>query len=251
MEVIINDVKIHYEKSGSKNRSVILLHGWGQNTLMMKPIADHLSQFFTVYNLDFPGFGQSGIPQETWGVPTYSNMLEQFIKINNIDDPILIGHSFGVRVAIYYAKDHPVSKMIFTGGAGILPKRSLTYYIRTYTYKALKAVLSLPGLGHVKEKMMKNAGSEDYRALTGAMRSSFVEIVNLDLSPYLKDIQSNVLLVWGEHDDATPLWMGKQMERDIPNAGLAVFENDGHYAYFNQMQRFLNVVDIFLEEDKL
>lgn len=251
MEVIINDVKVYYEKSGSQKRSVILLHGWGQNTLMMKPIADHLSQFFTVYNLDFPGFGQSGTPLVTWGIPEYSDMLKQFIEINEIDNPILIGHSFGVRVSIYYAKDHPVSKMVLTGGAGILPKRGFKYYLRTYTYKALKAILSLPGLKKVKEKMMKNAGSEDYRALEGAMRSSFVEIVNLDLSPYLKEIDCEVLLVWGEHDDATPLWMGKQMEKEMPNAGLAIFENEGHYAYFNQMQRFLNVIDIFLEEDKL
>ncbi len=251
MEVKLKDVNIYYEKSGAKDRSVILLHGWGQNTEMMKPIADHLSAFFTVYNLDFPGFGKSDTPSVKWGVPEYSSMLEAFIKHFELEDPILIGHSFGVRVATYYAKDHEISKMVFTGGAGILPKRSLKYYLRTYTYKAAKLFLSLPGLGGIKEKMMKNAGSEDYKALDGVMKQSFVEIVNLDTSPFLKDIKSEVLLVWGELDDATPLWMGKKMEKEIPNAGLAIFENEGHYAYFNQMSRFLNVIDIFLEEDKL
>ncbi len=251
MEVIINDVKVHYEKTGNKGTAVILLHGWGQNTEMMKPVADHLSEHFTVYNLDFPGFGLSDTPKVKWGVPEYSDMLAKFINEFNIESPILIGHSFGVRVAIYYAKDYPVSKMVFTGGAGILPKRGLKYYLRTYTYKAAKAVLSLPGLSKVKEKMMKNAGSEDYKALSGPMKESFVAIVNQDLTPYLKDIKCEVLLIWGEHDDATPLWMGQVMEKEIPNAGLAIFENEGHYAYWNQMQRFLNVVDIFLEEDKL
>lgn len=251
MKVMINDVNVYYEVSGNKKRSVILLHGWGQNTIMMKPIADHLEKDFTVYNIDFPGFGKSDEQKVAWGVPEYSAMLKEFIEINNIVDPIIIGHSFGVRVAIYYAKSNPVSKMIFTGGAGIRPNRSLKYYIRTYTFKAIKKVLSIPGLTGFKAKLEKNAGSEDYRALSGAMRDSFVKIVNLDLAPYLKEIKSEVLLVWGANDDATPLWMGKQMEKEIENAGLAIFENDGHYAYYNQMPRFLSVVDVFLKEDKI
>lgn len=249
MKVMINNVNVNYEVSGSKQRAVILLHGWGQNTIMMKPVADHLKDYFTVYNIDFPGFGLSDDLIEPWGIPEYSKMLEQFIELNEIVDPIIIAHSFGVRVAIYYAKDHFVSKMIFTGGAGIRPKRNLKYYARTYSYKTIKKVLSLPGLSKIKENLEKNAGSEDYKALSGPLKASFVKIVNLDLRQYLKDIKSEVLLVWGEHDDATPLWMGQVMEKEIGNAGLAVFENDGHYAYFNQMPRFLSVIDVFLKED--
>ena len=251
MEVKLCGVNVYYEKTGVGKRPVILLHGWGQNTIMMKPVADNLGGSFTVYNIDFPGFGQSEEPKEAWGIPEYSAMLEEFVKVMNIDDPILIAHSFGVRVSLYYAQSHKLSKMIFTGGAGIRPKRSLMYYIRVYTYKLFKIVLSIPGLSKVKARLMKNAGSEDYKALTGVMRESFVKIVNLDLSYTLKDIDSEVLLVWGEHDDATPLWMGKKMEKEMPNAGLAIFENEGHYAYWNQMDRFLNVINIFLEEDKL
>lgn len=251
MIVNIDDVNVHYIKEGSGNQSVILLHGWGQNTIMMDPVSKHLSSFFTVYNIDFPGFGQSDLPNEPWGVEQYSEMLEKFTLQLNIKNPIIIAHSFGVRVAIVFAQSNAVRKMIFTGGAGIMPKRSYKYYIKTYTYKLMKKIVSLPGLGNVKAKLEKNAGSEDYRALSGVMRSSFVKIVNLDLSDQLKNIKSEVLLVWGSEDDATPLWMGKQMERDIPNAGLAIFENDGHYAYYNQMPRFLSVIDIFLEEDKV
>lgn len=250
MEVNINNVNVYFEKTGDKERSVILLHGWGQNTIMMKPIADHLSEYFTVYNIDFPGFGKSARPQTVWGVEEYSDMLAKFIEEHQLIDPIIIGHSFGVRVAIYYAKDHNVSKMVFTGGAGIRPKRGITYYSRLYSYKLGKKVLSIPGLNKFKDKFSKNAGSEDYRALDGLMKASFSKIVNLDLSEYLKDIKSEVLLVWGSDDDATPLWMAKQMERDIENSGLAIFENDGHYAYFNQMPRFLSVIDIFLEGDR-
>lgn len=250
MLVKINDIHINYTKTGSGEKTVILMHGWGQNIEMMAPIAEHLKADFTVYNIDLPGFGQSSLPKVVSGVEEYTNMLKQFIDINNISNPIIIAHSFGVRIALLYASENSVYKLILTGGAGILPKRGLRYYARTYAYKLGKIVLSLPGLSKLKEKFQNNSGSEDYRALTGVMRDSFVKIVNLDLTPVLKNIKAETLLVWGENDDATPLWMGKVMEKEIDNAGLAVFENDGHYAYWNQMSRFLSVIDIFLKEDK-
>lgn len=216
---------------------------------MMEPIAQHFSDRYTVYNIDFPNFGLSDTLNEVWGVPEFSEMLSDFIKHFNIENPVIIAHSFGVRVAIYYAKDNQVDKLVFTGGAGIRDKRSFKYYLKTYTYKFVKKTLELLRLNKLKSHLEKNAGSEDYKALSGVMRASFSKIVNLDLSEYLKDIKAETLLVWGELDDATPLWMGKLMEAEMENAGLAIFENDGHYAYFNQMPRFLRVVDIFLKED--
>lgn len=251
MEEIIMDTKVNIEVSGNRGRPVILLHGWGQNTTMMKPIADHLKSDFICYNFDFPGFGKSEIPKSAWGVEEYTQMLRAFIEKNEIEDPIIIAHSFGARVAILYASQYPVYKMVITGGAGIRPKRDIGYYVRTYAYKLAKLILSLPGLGRLKEELTQNAGSEDYRALDGVMRESFVKIVNLDLSDCLEKVDCEVLLVWGENDDATPLWMGEKMERMMPNAGLAVFEQDGHYAYFNQIDRFNSVLDVFFEGDKL
>lgn len=251
MHTTINDVKINYTKAGNSQQVVILMHGWGQNITMMEPIANHLDPSFTVYNLDLPGFGESQTPKTVWGVEEYTKMLKIFIEDNHINKPIIIAHSFGVRIALLYASQNPVYKLVLTGGAGIMPKRGLSYYLKTYTYKFGKLVLSLPGLSKLKTKFQSRSGSEDYQALDGIMRDSFVKIVNLDLSPVLKDIKAETLLVWGENDDATPLWMGKQMEKEIDNAGLAIFENDGHYAYWNQMPRFLSVIDVFLKEDKI
>ena len=96
---------------------------------------------------------------------------------------------------------------------------------------------------------MKNAGSEDYRNSSGIMRSSFVKIVNEDLTPILKDIPCETLLVFGENDEATPVEKGKLMEKEMPDAALVIFENDDHYAYFHQAKRFNLVLDAFLRSD--
>lgn len=240
-------VRTAYRRSG-KGRDVLLLHGWGQKMIMMSEIEKHLSSSFSVYNLDFPGFGESDVPPVPWGVEDYCEFLRDFIVKNEIDMPILIGHSFGCRVAIRYAaKYRDVRKMCLTGAAGIRPKRTVEWYMKTGMYKAGKWFLKHTGQEKKLAEMQKNSGSADYRNTSGVMRETFVKVVNDDITPLLKDISCSVLLVWGERDEAVPLWMGKYMESTIPDAGLAVFEGEDHFAYWNQPERFNRVLDIFLK----
>ena len=44
----IDDLNVYYEKSGTKGRKVLLLHGWGQNTSMMAYIGEHLKKKFII-----------------------------------------------------------------------------------------------------------------------------------------------------------------------------------------------------------
>ena len=245
----IDDIDLHYERYGEKGRHVLLLHGWGQNYEMMAFIGEFLKSHFIVYNFDLPGFGQSSEPPETWGTEDYCLFLRHFCEEESIENPIIIGHSFGCRIALQYACRFPVHKMVLTGAAGIRDKRGIDYYVRVYTYKLGKKLLSLKPFEKYREQLMKNAGSEDYRNASGVMRSSFVKIVNEDLTGILKDIPCETLLVFGEYDEATPVEKGKQMEKLMPNAALVIFENDDHYAYFHQANRFCLVLDAFLRSD--
>ena len=248
-QIQIDDIDLHYESYGDKGKPVILLHGWGQNTEMMAFIGEFLKSHFIVYNLDMPGFGQSGDPKEAWGSFEYCQFLRHFCETMQIEDPIIIGHSFGCRIAIQYAVHYPVHRMVLTGAAGIRDKRGIDYYARTYTYKLGKKILSLKPFEKYKEELMKNAGSEDYRNASGVMRQTFVKIVNEDLKDLLKDVKAETLLVFGENDEATPVEKGKMMEKLMSDAALVIFENDDHYAYFHQPQRFCLVLDAFLRRD--
>lgn len=248
---MIEGVKCAYTESGA-GRDVILMHGWGQNKEMMVLIQEHLQDRFHVWSLDFPGFGESDNPPVAWGVPDYEKFFASFIEANHIKCPILIGHSFGCRVAIRYAADYPdnVYKMCLTGAAGIRPRHGLEWQLKTKAYKAGKWLLKAAGQTEQLEAMQKSAGSEDYRNAKGVMRPTFVKVVNDDVSPVLSQVKCPVLLVWGENDTAAPLWMGKQMEKEMKDAGLAVFENDDHWAYWHQPQRFNACLDIFLKEEQ-
>ena len=241
----IKNLNVYYEKSGSKGKKVVLLHGWGQNTKMMSFIADALSKHFVVYNIDFPGFGQSDEPEVAWGCEDYTEFLHEFCLKNKIDNPIFIAHSFGCRIAIRYAYKYGAYKMVLTGAAGIRDSRNLAWYLKTYSYKLAKKIMPKDAV----EKYQNKVGSDDYKNSSGVMRQTFVKVVNDDVKPILKDIECETLLVFGQYDEATPLKKGKLMEKLMPNATLVVFENDDHYAYFKQSARFNLVLDAFLRSD--
>ena len=248
-EVIIKNIKSHYIVKGTGKQCVVLMHGWGQNVEMMQHIQDYLKDHFTVYNIDFPGFGLSEDPDYSYSTTDYTQWFKEFLMNFNIVNPILIGHSFGCRIAIRYASENCVYKMILTGAAGLRNKRGLNYYFKVYSYKAMKQAFKLPIIKNYRHKFEKKSGSSDYQNAQGVMKSTFVNVVNENVLPLLEKVSCEVLLVFGEVDDDTPVWMGKIMEEKMQNATLVVFEKQGHFAYYYQKDRFNAVLDAFLKGD--
>lgn len=249
----IGEQKIHYQQSGA-GYPAVLLHGWGCDLHIFDPIVKDLEQNFSVFRLDFPGFGQSPEPKESWGTEEYAHLTEAFLQVLDIHHPILIGHSFGGRVILRMAGRVQPRKVILTGGAGIKPQRPFSYYVKVYTYKTLKRLASLPGLKSLlagtMENYRKKAGSTDYRQASEVMRGVLIKSVNEDLRPLLPTVPSPTLLIWGELDTATPLRDGQLMEKMIPDAGLVVLSGGTHYAFLEQAPRFLTIVNHFLQEEK-
>jgi pimeloyl-ACP methyl ester carboxylesterase len=258
MEIKIDGLQINYRIEG-EGKPLLLLHGWGACIDSFAPVIRELSKYRKIYALDFPGFGESEEPKQAVGVPEYMEWTATFIRRMHIEGTDVICHSFGGRVSILLAAEHPelVGKIIFTDAAGIRPKRGLKYYGKVYTYKLCKKLLACPRLsGALKhlginlEKRVKNAGSSDYQQLSGIMRQTFVKVVNQDLIPYLKKIQAPSLLIYGENDQDTPVRYGKIMEKKIKDAGLVVLENAGHFSYLDQYPRYISIVKVFLEVGK-
>ena len=114
MQINIKNVSINYIQYGS-GKDILLLHGWGQNIEMMKMLGDPFSDRFRITILDLPGFGLSSEPSTDWSIGDYSDFLEEFINELEIKKPIIIGHSFGGRLAIRYSANHPVEKIVLFG----------------------------------------------------------------------------------------------------------------------------------------
>lgn len=247
----IGNIDLHYRQTGQGKQAVILLHGWGCDHKIFAVIEEQLAADFTVYNLDLPGFGQSSEPPAVWGIEDYTAHLEQFTKQKNIQSPILLGHSFGGRMAILYASRNAVKKIILAGSAGIKPKRSLSWYTKVYSYKTAKNVLPrLVGKKKAQEWMdeyRKQAGSADYNQASDRMRGILSKVVNEDLQHVMPAITAPTLLIWGEEDTATPLSDAKIMEKLIPDAGLVSYPGAGHYVFLERKTEFGIVAGAFLK----
>lgn len=251
MEYIeINGLKIHYHQTGS-GPAVILLHGWGCNYTIFRHLQESLATNFTVYAIDFPGFGNSDVPQSVWGIEEYTQMVEGFVKALHIESPTLIGHSFGGRVSIVYASRNKIKKIVLVGSAGIKPRRKLSYYLKVYSFKGFKKLTQLLLPSSIADRWIesyrRHTGSSDYQQLTGIKRQIFVKVVNEDLQHLMPRIKASTLLIWGDKDTATPISDAKLMNKLIPDSGLVTLEGATHYCFLEQPYKFAVTVTHFLQ----
>lgn len=251
MEIKIQDININYIVEG-EGSPLIILHGWGANIDTVRPIINILNKRYKVYAVDLPGFGKSGEPKEAFDSFQYAELIREFSQHMNIEKASFIGHSFGGKLSIIISSKYPdlVEKLVLIDSAGLIPKRGLKYYIKVYSFKTLKFIYKNIFFWLKSEKRMegfyKRFGSDDYRDSSGIMRNILVKVVNEDLRPLLKDIKAPTLIIWGDKDEATPLYMGNIMEKEIKDSGLVVFEGAGHYSYLDQYNRFVAVINAFL-----
>ena len=247
----INGLNFHYTVQGSGS-PIVLMHGWGCNLTTLASIEKVAAESHTVYNVDFPGFGESEEPHEVWGVELYTQLIEKFIEAEGIENPILLGHSFGGRVGILYSSRNKVKKLILVDAAGVKPRRSFKYYFKVYTYKLSKKLMPLiygkKGAQERIEQMRAKRGSSDYNNASPMMRAILSKVVNEDLKYCMPKISAPTLLIWGENDTATPLHDAQIMEKLIPDAGLVSFPGCGHYSFLDNPIQFAAVLRSFINE---
>lgn len=252
-------LNVAYYKVGT-GKPLIMLHGWGSSSAVMMPLAKKLAKHRTCVLLDLPGFGESPEPRSAWSIGNYADMVLGFIQDNYPDTPVdFLVHSFGGRILlkILSMKDRPIpiEKMIITGGAGLKPKRSLSYHVKRLTAKLLKLPVKLviPSKRDAvmnrlrKTNLWKSLGSSDYQKLTGVMRETFVKSVTEFFDDHLPAIDEEMLLLWGRDDAATPIDQAKRLERGLKNSALVEIEDAGHYAFLDQPARFTAIVRAYLD----
>ena len=236
MEVIIDGLKIEYTEQGS-GTPVLLLHGWGSSFDVYKGIMASLCDRCRLVAVNFPGCGGSDTMSEPWNIDDYCNFVIKFMDAVGLDNPILMGHSHGGRVVLKMTAEKMVSppKIVLLDSAGLIPKKTFKQNLRAKSFKAIKRVLTLPGIKNHSEGLLQKArnhyGSADYNAAPEVLRKTLVSLVNTDIRNILPNISCPSLLIWGDKDTATPLEDAKIIESLIPDAGLCVLEGTGHYSF--------------------
>jgi pimeloyl-ACP methyl ester carboxylesterase len=202
---------------------VLALHGWGRS----KNDWITTRQDIRVYSIDLPGHGNSSPPPEGWGAREYSRWLESILK--EIGQCVVVGHSFGGRVALCAAAEFPelVEGLVLSGVPIFRPGGQSSS-------AALKWRKSLNRLGLYSDERLDyyrfEKGSSDYKAVRGVMRDVLIRTVNEDYSTEIDMISCPVLFFWGELDTAVPLNTAVVAKSKVKaNSHLVVSRGD-HFA---------------------
>ncbi len=260
MTIDVLGIPSRYEQYGTAGEEVLLLHGWGVTLdSCLSPLAGALQADCRVTALEFPAHGMTGKPAQTWGVPEFAAWVKAMMAALGLGPQTVIAHSFGGRVALWLAAHEPglVMRLVLTGAAGLMPKKTAAREADELRYQhqrqQLERLKSLPLVGNIakaaQDRLRDKRSSPDYKALDEGMKKTFVRIITQDLRPILAHIEQPTLLIWGDQDTETPLWMGRTMEEEIKDAALITFEGRGHFAYLEELPRFARIVQAFITED--
>ena len=212
------------EAVGQWPPAVVALHGWGRDRTDFRRALDG----FDAASVDLPGFGMTPDPDEAWGTDRYAERVVALLE--EVAGPVvLVGHSFGGRVAVRLAARRPdlVRSLVLTGAPIARlegPRRSpaLGYRVVRWAHR----------VGLVPERVMERArqkyGSADYAAAQGVMRSVLVRVLGEDYADDLARIDVSVTLLWGQHDADVPVAVAEAARDVLADARLVVVPDAGH-----------------------
>lgn len=232
--------KIKYNKLGRSGDVVFFLHGYGGNKKSLEKIAKSSCMDKVCYLFDLYGFGETNMPTKCYDIYDYAISLYLFCIENQIKNVSIVAHSFGGRLATILSSvfDINVEKLILIDSAGVKPKHNILYYLSVWKYKVLKKI-------HGKKLDESKYGSSEYKNNNYLMRKSYVKVVNQHLDYLLSSVKAKTLLLWGNDDKDTPLYMARKTNKCIKNSILKIYNGD-HFMYLSKHSHIKKDIRLFL-----
>lgn len=234
---------------GLSKKYIVFLHGWGASKESFLMTKNYFFDYAKLY-VDFAGFGESAEPCKVFSLNDYVDELKNLLDEFEIEELVIVGHSFGGRVAIKFAalyqKCYKKLKIMLVDAAGIKPRFSLVRYLKIKRFKVLKKRAKNNERLQVK---LDRFGSADYKKLSPIMKQTFVKIVNEDLTKMSKLIECKTMIVWGKNDRETKLFMARKLHKNIRNSKVEILKNAGHFCFLDKPQEFLIILDTFVKNE--
>lgn len=102
-----NGIRIHYQRVG-EGPDVVMVHGiTGNLAIWHLGIVPSLSEDFRVLTYDLRGHGRSDVPATGYSPDDMAADLLGLLDALEIERPVVVGHSYGADVALYFAARHP------------------------------------------------------------------------------------------------------------------------------------------------
>lgn len=250
-KVVIDGLQTHYREFGKGGDSILLLHGWGQSHAFWADIIDKLRDKYHIFSLDLPGFGLSDEPKSIWNIDDYATFIHLFVVKLAINDPIIIGHSYGGRIAIAYASRYPISCMVLYSTGGGIPEKSLIKNLYRNVFVKL-AKYFVPNLIYKSHSMIFKPGSYDNAIILHTKRSRrMLDIYTQkpqDLREIMGKIRTKTLIITGGRDHIADPRTGKELCRRIIGSTSVEIPDATHFAHLESPRAFYSALEKFLSD---
>ncbi len=238
-----------------KKSAIVILHGWGlSGETFLALVEEFKKRGYQAFAPDFPGFGAASIPAHPWNLADYAKFLHEYLETNHIRHPILIGHSFGGRVALKYEQKYPksVRALILSGTPGFSPTNRKKLLIFISLAKIGATFWSLPIFKFFKKTVQTwyycLIGVREFSRAKGVMRQIFKNIVQEELVSPMKAVQVPCALIWGENDPIIPVDIAQKMLSVISGSKLFIIPSSDHAVAYRQSGVFADYVEKFLKD---
>jgi len=206
--------KVSYEiVNPSQKQSLLILHGWGSNKEIMKQaFAKELKSYKHIY-LDMPGFGASSNDM-ILTTQDYAKIVKEFLLAINAEPLVIMGHSFGGKVATLLAPSY----LVLLSSAGVVTEKPWSVKVKIATFKFLKPL----GMKKIRELFV----APDAQGMSHEMYETFKNVVDEDFESEFEKSKSRALCFWGIDDTATPLYTGEKIAGLIDDSQFFPMEGD-------------------------
>ena len=228
-EVRYRDHRIHYLTAGSGGPPLVLVHGGASDCTDWVPTMSALSDRFTMYAPDLPGFGRSDRRETGYYLTDFFEFLEEFVSLMGVERTALVGHSFGARVCLGVALERPdlVSRLVMVDGAG-LGKTSWFGVALLTAFDKARQLLHKPLLNPTF--LTREGDDPDWACVED-----------------LPKLRVPTLLIWRQRDPYLPLDNARRAVDLIPDARLEIMPGLGHAPHRTYADAFYRLVREFLD----
>lgn len=227
------------EATGQWPPEVVGLHGWARDRNDFRAAFHGLP----AAAIDFPGFGMTPAPEEPWDTRRYGQQVAAFLR--DVGQPVvLVGHSFGGRVAVRIARDEPqLVRGLVLSGAPIMridrPARR-----PAAAYRLIRRANQLGLLSDARlEQARQRYGSADYAAAQGVMREILVGVLQEEYEDDLRRIDHPVTLLWGEGDRDVPVEVARAAHGALPHSEVITVPGTGHGLVWDRPDALRSAID--------
>jgi len=212
---------------------IVFLHGWGSNKAVMKQAFGTLLPNHRHFYVDMPGFGKSPMDQ-VLTTADYAAIINLLLQALAVKDPILVGHSFGGKVATLLKPE----KLVLLSSAGILVPKPFKVRFKIRLFKLIKKI----GFGH----LYRLFATKDVEGMATNMYETLKNVVDEDFTSHFAACRARTLVFWGTLDTATPLSSGKTIASLIKGSRFYPLDGD-HYFFLPHAPRIAETIQNELE----